>query len=300
MRGGYSLLVAAVIVAVGVALGGLFYGGIYQFREEDTGVYRFNRLSGAVTVCAIEVGCHALREGDTLPHAAPTRVAAATPNAGVGSPVSDFWKEAVIIPEAEATPKTPKSPGRENPIPAIPQAFFGCWKAGTSDKPDSWIEYTGPRLFGRILRNETICFRRGLSGTEVALRTTRTAHAAINLRDKTAPLYDPPIFNYESHAYISGTWGPNQIALHAFGSDREYLNSIDFTEAPLVSITWIADSSCAILPNDLGMSIETSEAVSCSGATGCTGGPLYSAIWHGAFHRIADSQSPSATLSPQR
>jgi hypothetical protein len=63
-----SNILAATIIALGLMMAGILNGGIYYMERDskETAVYRINRLTGRVSVCAVEGGCHVIGEGRPL------------------------------------------------------------------------------------------------------------------------------------------------------------------------------------------------------------------------------------------
>ena len=89
-------IVAACIIALALIVAVALNGGLYQTQkanDDNSAVWRTNKVTGAVSICTIRLGCHPLAEGFTIPRATP--VAQAT---------SDFMTGAVPV-KPQAVPK---------------------------------------------------------------------------------------------------------------------------------------------------------------------------------------------------
>ncbi len=164
--------------------------------------------------------------------------------------------------------------GAGNATAEIPQAYLGCWQ-GTATQPDSWQQFSGPRLGGWIPSTETICFQREVHGkVEVTYRKKSLDEAAAQGN----------ILNYRTWVFVTASQG-NRISLRGGGSAEEYTRSWLF-RSKLLSITSDKTDICTLLPDQGVMLVESSENQSCSGGDGCTGGPFLSMVWHLTFRKV--------------
>lgn len=64
------------VIVLGVVVAALFNGGIYQMQkgpENGEWVFRMNRLTGVLSICAVDTGCRVIgQEVQAEPAAVPT------------------------------------------------------------------------------------------------------------------------------------------------------------------------------------------------------------------------------------
>jgi hypothetical protein len=69
---------AACIIALGLIIAAILHGGIYQLQRgpgNGEWVFRMNRLTGVLSICAVDSGCRVISQGgqpSTEPSATPT------------------------------------------------------------------------------------------------------------------------------------------------------------------------------------------------------------------------------------
>ena len=166
--------------------------------------------------------------------------------------------------------------GAGNTTAEIPQAYLGCWQ-GTATQPESWQQFSGPRLAGWVPSTETICFQRLHGKVDVTYRKKRLDEAVAQGH----------ILNYRSWVFVTASQG-NHITLSGGGSWQQYAKTWLFGSR-LLTITSAKTDTCILFPDEGTMLVKTSENQSCSGGYGCTGGPFLSMVWRITFRKVSSN-----------
>ena len=187
---------------------------------------------------------------------------------------SPDWRGAQQDSQTRIVPRAQPAPGASDPMLEIPTAYLGCWQG--EPRPDAWHQYSGPRIEGWVPSTVTLCLMRNASGVEVTYHKQALDEAVNRGR----------IVNTTSRTVAVGSVG-DHIALKSWGSAQERAGIFGLPIGPAIEIKWIADSNLTLTPDQHTMLVEESMDQICSGTKRCRGGRFVSAVWHGAFHRVA-------------
>jgi len=187
---------------------------------------------------------------------------------------SPSWRGAQQDLQTRTVPRAKQVSGASDPMLEIPTAYLGCWQG--EPRPDAWHQYSGPRIEGWVPSTVTLCLMRSASGVEVTYHKQSLDEGVNRGR----------IFNTNSHTIAVGSIG-DHIALKSWGSAQQRPAIFGLPIGPAIDIKWIADSNLTLTPDEHTMLVEESMDQFCAGTKRCRGGRFVSAVWHGAFHRVA-------------
>lgn len=182
-------------------------------------------------------------------------------------------------------PATPAQTDGQNNVLELPRVFLGCWQ-GRFDQPDSWQQYSGPRISAWVPTTKVLCFRHINGGVEVTYQKM-TLDEEINHGE---------IFNVRSEAFVKGSSG-NVISIVSYFSGQQYPKYLGFFKGSLVTMTATTSATLTMQPDETNMLVEASESTSCTGGSGCDGGPMTDMRWHAVFHRTDHPEGASGNTS---